>query len=191
MKEHNAGRAIFLAVLMIASLSAGCADLSPYRYTQTYTMIEPANSAAKTYDDGKVKVRFHINEKRIFLKLVNLTKAPLSINWDEASYVSLDGARHKVAGVDSIFSPDRSKPAATQIPPGGATDDFAAPVKNVKKLEQWTWYLSPLFNLKDDNAIENRGKIFGLDLPIQVEGMWKVYSFRFKILNVIPIHQPV
>ncbi|MDH5510213.1 MAG: hypothetical protein OEZ32_07630 [Nitrospinota bacterium] len=191
MRKYNFGQALMPAILIIASLSASCADLSPYRYTQTYTMIEPANSAAKTYEDGKVKVRFHIDEKRIFVKLVNLTNAPLSINWDEASYVSLDGARHKVAGLDSIFSSDRSKPGPTQIPPGGATDDFAAPVKNVEKLEQWTWYLSPLFNLKDENSLENRGKIFGLDLPIQVEGMWKVYSFRFKILNVVPIHQPV
>ena len=191
MNKLNIHHVFAALMVMAAPMAAGCADLSPYRYTQTYAMIEPANSPARAFDDGKVNIRFHINEKRIFIKLKNLTGSPLSINWEEASYVSLDGARHRVAGLDSIFSQNRSNPPATTIPAGGEIDDFAAPVKNVEKLEQWTWYISPLFHLKDENAEENKGKIFGLDLPIQVEGMWKVYSFRFRILNVIPIHQPV
>jgi hypothetical protein len=183
---------ILLALIAaFALLGASCADISPYRYIQTYTMIEPVPSADKAYEDGKISIRFLISEKRISFHLRNKTKQPVTLNWDEATYVHIDGARHPVAGVDAIFSPKRTKPGQADTFPGKTSDDFAAPVKNVEKLEEWTWYLQPLFDLVDDGALENKGKIFGLDLPIRVEGTWKVYQFRFKVLSVIPIHQRV
>ncbi|MDH5477929.1 MAG: hypothetical protein OEY50_06335 [Nitrospinota bacterium] len=180
-----------LVAIMLGGLASGCADLSPYRYTQTYTLMEPSVSMAKNYDDGKFLIRFHVEEKRIFIRMENHTSAPLAIDWEKAAYVHIDGARHKVAGVDFLFTDNRSKGGITTIGPGGVLNDFAAPVKNVEKLEPWTWALSPLFPLQDRQALANKGKIFGLDLPIQVEGEWKVYRFRFQITNVIPIHQSV
>jgi len=182
---------IAAAIVALAIIGPACADFSPYKYIQTYTMIEPAPSADKSYDDGKIAIRFHIAEKRIFFHLTNKTQEPVALNWSEAAFVQLDGSRLPVAGTDAIFTHRRSKPVPTETAPGKEETDFAAPVKNVERLEDWSWYLTPLFNLTDEKAVENRGKIFGLDMPIRVEGEWKVYQFRFKILNVVPTNQRV
>jgi len=189
IQPARAGLATLLAAVALAA--ASCADLSPYRYSQTYTMIEPVASADKSFEDGKISIRFFIDEKRIHFTLHNKTKEAVEVNWEEAAYVHMDGARHPVAGIEDIFSSRRTRPGRTEVSPGKTADDFAAPVKNVEKLEEWTWYLKPLFNLTDDGAMENKGRIFGLDLPIRVEGAWKTYQFRFKTIGVIPVHQRV
>lgn len=176
-----------LAAAVLALLgSAACSGVSPYRYWNIYGMTQPERTTEKVFRDDVMDIQFYIDEKKIHFRLENLTDEPLTIDWSRAAYVHIDGAKHKVANSGSIFSERKDDPAPSIIEPGGRIEDFAAPSKNVEKIEELTWYCYPLFNLMDEDAYENRGKTFGLDMPVQANGQWKTYSFRFEITNVVP-----
>jgi len=175
------------AALTLGALALGaCADISPYRYTNVYEMTQPAASSEKSFSDGSIKVRFWIDAKKIHFYLTNLTGEPITIDWNSASYIHIDGQKYPVADIRSAFTDRRNNPDPVIVKPGETVREFAAPVKNVEKLEQWTWYVYPLFNLFDEKAYDNKGKIFGLDLPIKTRGGWVRYKFRFQISNVVP-----
>ncbi|MGK7344277.1 MAG: hypothetical protein ACNS63_00525 [Candidatus Nitrospinota bacterium M3_3B_026] len=176
-----------LGLALSALLAAACAKPIAYRYWNVYSMVEPVTASDKTYRDENIAVRFWIDEKKIHLWLENLTGEPMVIDWAGGEFVNVDGVEYSIANIDSIFTGGRGGPAPTTIPPGGKIADLVAPVANVEKLEEWTWYVYPLFNLVDKSAYDNKGKIFGLNLPIRAKGEWKTYSFRFEVTNVVPI----
>ncbi|VAX18170.1 hypothetical protein MNBD_NITROSPINAE04-1531 [hydrothermal vent metagenome] len=177
-----------ICLMVIAATVAGsaCSGVSQYRYWNIYAMTEPAPSTEKLYDDGKIKIRFWIDEKKIHFRFSNLTSQMVTINWRKAVYIHTDGKKYHVANIDSIFSDRKDDPPPSQIPPGKTVDDFLAPSKNVEKLEEWTWYAYPLFNLFNERASDNEGKMFGVDMPVKAEGKWRTYKFRFKITSVVP-----
>lgn len=179
---------LLTCLMTVAALAAGsaCTGVSQYRYWNIYTMIEPEVSSAKLYTDGKIKVRFWIGEKKIHFRFSNLTSQPITIDWRKAVYIHTDGKKHPVANIDSIFSDRKDDPPPSQIPAGKTVDDFLIPSKNVEKMEEWTWYTYPLFNLFDEKAYGAKGKKFGVDLPVKAEGKWHTYKFRFEISNVVP-----
>lgn len=149
-------------------------------------MTEPVASSSKVFKDDNISVRFWLDEKKIHFQLKNLTDGPININWAKASFINIDGASHPLANSSSIFTDKRNDPDPSELGAGEVVTDFIAPVDNVKKLEEWTWYVYPMFNLKDERAYENRGKTLGVNLPIQANEKWKVYAFRFKVTSVIP-----
>lgn len=177
-----------LASLALALLAlGGCmSGVSPYRYWNQYELVSPAPAAAKRYTDENLDINFWLDEKRIHFMLKNLSGQPLTLDWSRAEYLHTDGGRHQAANMDSLFTPGRGAPPPKTLAPGQEIRDFAAPARNVEELETWTWYLYPLFNLFDDRAYDNKGKTFGLDIPVQARGEWKTYHFRFVIQNVAP-----
>lgn len=175
----------FMAVAALVAGSA-CSGVSPYKYWNIYTMTEPDSSSEKLYTDGKIKIRFWMGEKRIHFRFSNLTNQPVTIDWRKAVYIHIDGKKHSVANIDSLFSDRKDDPPPSLIAPGKTVDDFLAPSKNVEKLEEWTWYAYPLFNLFDEKAYASKGKKFGVDIPVKTEGKWHTYKFRFKISDVVP-----
>jgi len=177
---------LVLALGLVLPCSA-CSSLLPYKYMNIYRMTEPVVSTDKNYTDGKIDINFWIDEKKIHMRLKNLMSEEITIDWAHASYTHIDGGKHGVANVNSLFTEHRTDPAPTIVPPGETIDDYVAPVKNVEKLEQWTWYVYPLFDLFDDKAFNNKGKTFGVDIPIRTEGKWVTYKFRFEISNVLPL----
>lgn len=174
------------AALAIVLTGQGCAGISPYKYWNIYEMTEPVFSSEKIFNDDLIKVRFWIDEKKIHFNLSNLTDQPITINWRKAAYIHIDGGKHQVANIDSAFSGRKDDPPLTIIPAGITITDFVTPSKNIKKLEEWTWYVYPLFNLQNERAFDNKGSVFGLDLPMKVAGKWHTYKFRFEISNVVP-----
>jgi len=174
------------AACMGMYILAGCAQFMAYRYWNVYSMVKPVVSSEKTYSDDNIDIRFWIDEKKIHFKLKNLTDAPLTLNWAKASFVNVDGVKFSLANIDSIFTDRRDSPPPTTVEPGAYIVDFVAPAQNVEKLEEWTWYVYPLFNLVDERAYDNKGKIFGIDMPVEARGKWKTYSFRFEVSHVIP-----
>lgn len=178
---------LFPLLALAPLLAASCAKPIAYRYWNVYSMVEPVVSSDKTYRDENIAVRFWIDEKKIHLRLENLTGEPLVIDWARGEFVNVDGLKYPIANIDSIFTGARAEPPSTTVPPGGRIADLVAPVANVEQLEEWTWYVYPLFNLVDESAYDARGKIFGLNLPVMAKGGWRTYAFRFEVTNVIPI----
>lgn len=184
----TAARAV-AAIALSAVLASSCADVSGYRYRNVYTMVEPVVSSDKTFSDDSLEVDFYVDEKKIHITARNKTSDPLTIDWGKASFVNVDGVKHSVTNSHSIFTAGKDDPEPVVVKPGASVSDYVAPVKNVEKLEEWTWYVYPLFNLKDDGALENRGKLIGLDVPVKAKGEWRTYSFRFEVSHVAPSEQ--
>ncbi len=174
-----------LSALALMSLAA-CSDFSPYRSWNQYAMTAPVASSAKEFDDDLIRVRFWMDYKRIRFEMTNRSDEPITLAWEKASYIHLDGKRHAVADERSIFSRHQLDPTPTVIKPGETIRDWVAPVRNVENLEEWTWYVYPLFDQQTPRAFENRGKTFGLDLPVIAGGKTRTYGFRFAIVNVQP-----
>lgn len=170
---------------------AACSDMSVYRYWNVYDMVKPVRDSGKTFQDNTIHVRFWMDEKKIFFHIKNLADAPITIDWRKAAFINVDGKKHSLADQYSIFTSKQNDPTPTIIQPGESIDDFIAPVKNVEKLEEWTWYVYPMFNLKDDAAYNNKGQTFGIDMPVEVKGKWKSYSFLFEVTHVVESERKV
>ncbi len=179
---------IYLALAVIAVMTglSACSSFTDYRYWNIYTMTEPAGSHDKSFKDEKISIRFWLNEKKIFFKMKNLAATPVTINWEQAAFINVDGKKYSVANGNSIFTSRQKSPPPTVLEPGEEIIDFVSPIKNVEKLEEWTWYIYPLFNLVDDKALKNKGQKIGVDLPMQYGEKSVTYAFRFKVANVVP-----
>lgn len=190
MKKVSGLIKTFFALILVFVIS-GCSGFTEYRFWHVYSMTEPARSSSKTFEDKNISVRFWLDEKKVHFQLKNRSDGPISINWAKASFINADGSAHPLANSSSVFTDKRNNPEPSELKPGEKIVDFIVPVDNVEKLEEWTWYVYPMFNQKDDRAYENRGKTIGVDLPIQANNRWKTYAFRFQVTNVIPSLQHV
>jgi hypothetical protein len=179
-------RFTLMCAAALVAATAGCADVSPYRYWQQYDMVAPTVSANKEFSDELIDIRFWMGKKRIHFELVNKSGAPLKLSWDRAVYHHIDGGSHALADARSIFTRDNVAPPPTEVAPGGTIRDYVAPVKNVENLEEWTWYVYPLFDQVSERAYRNRGKTFGLDLPVTAGEVTRTYAFRFRVVTVQP-----
>lgn len=174
---------VFVTILFFMG---ACAEFLPYRYQNVYRMTGPTVSSEKYFADENIEALFWIDAKKIHFQIKNRTDEDITIDWGKAAFINVDQLRHKLANKDSIFSTKQTNPDPTTLAPGASLVDFVAPIANVKKLEEWTWYVYPLFNLMDKDALKNRGNEIGIDLPIKIKGEWKTYMFRFVVSNVIP-----
>lgn len=180
---------VFWVMAVAAVFASSCADLSVYRYRNVYTMVEPVVSSDKTFADDVIEINFFVDEKKVSFTALNKSPDPVTVDWGKASFVNVDGLKHSVANSRAIFTAGKDDPEPMVLQPGVSVSDYVAPVKNVEKLEEWTWYVYPLFNLKDDGAKDNKGKTIGLDVPVKAKGEWRTYSFRFEVSHVAPAGQ--
>ena len=177
------------AMAVTAMVAASCADVSVYRYRNVYTMVAPAVSSDKAFSDDVMDISFFLDEKKVRFTALNKSSESVTLDWGKASFVNFDGVKHSVSSSRYVFTSGKEDPEPMVINPGVTVTDFVAPVKNVEKLEEWTWYVYPLFNLKDDGALANKGKTIGLDVPVKAKGEWRTYSFRFEVSHVAPADQ--
>src|SRR3989338_3852305 len=126
---------LFLVWLLtsVFCLLVGCAERSPYKYYNIYTLVEPE-------------------------VIKNGIKQPPS--YDKESIQEIQ--------------------AKTEL------NDLIVPIENIEFMEEWTWYVRPLFNQTDEEAIKNRGKIFSISMPIEIDGNIIDYNYKFRIDHVVP-----
>lgn len=179
------GKNSFFAGLLFLIAMAGCSELSTYRYWHQYAMIAPVVSYDKTYADNAIKIRFTIGQKKIFFDLKNIGDKDISVLWGKAKFINVEGKEFAVANASTAFSKSRFSPPAQIIKAGEKFRETVIPVKNIKKLERWTWYVYPLFDLEDDSAYDDKGAIFGLYLPMKIDGKTVDYRFRFQVEAVL------
>lgn len=179
------------ASVSAVGLFASCADLSAYRYHNTYMMVKPSVNYDKRYSDGGMAFRFDIKPKKIESYITNGTESDVSIDWPGVEFIDSNGKTHKIANIDTVFSKKLDKISAKVIPSGTTDVNVIVPVDNMKSLEeQWMWSLEPFFDLETEKALLNKGKTFSLVLPLVLEGGEKrIYRFEFAVASVLP-HRP-
>ena len=191
MRINVGKRTMKFSVLCAVLLFASCADLSAYRYHNTYMMVKPVKNYDKRYSDADMAFRFDIKPKKIESYITNSSGNDVSIDWPGAEFIDSNGKPHKIANIETIFTKKQDRISAKVISSGATDVNVIVPVEYVTNLEeQWMWSLKPLFDLESDKALSNRGKTFTLVLPLILEGGEKrTYQFEFAVASVLP-HRP-
>ncbi len=195
-KAEDRGK-LFLVWLLasVFCLLVGCAERSPYKYHNIYTLVEPEvikngirqpPSYDKEFEDDRIVIKFTFKEKKIYFRLKNKTDKQLKILWDRLSFADSNGTSQKVTGFKNIFTDKMDKQPVQEIQAKTEINDLIVPIDNIELMEEWTWYVRPLFNQTDEEAIANRGKIFSISMPIEIDGDIVDYNYKFRIDHVVP-----
>ncbi len=195
-KTEDRGK-LFLVWLLtsVFCLLVGCAERSPYKYHNIYTLVEPEvikngikqpPSYDKEFEDDRLSIKFTFKEKKIYFRLKNKTDKQLKILWDRLSFVDSNGASQKVTGFKNIFTDKMDKQPLQEIQAKTEINDLIVPIDNIELMEEWTWYVRPLFNQTDEEAITNMGRIFSISMPIEIDGDIVDYNYKFRIDHVVP-----
>lgn len=178
-------RLIALFALGILS-AASCAELSAYKYRQWYAMVGPVENSYRHYEDDKIAFQFEISEKRMDVAITNKGMDNISLKWPKVRYVDPSGKSHVIANNQTLFTKDPSRIKPADLPPGKTERNVIVPLSNIEKLEKWTWSIKPLFNQKDEKALLNKDKTFGIIFPVTVGEERIIYRFDFAVTNVLP-----
>ncbi len=190
-------RILFLLLFTVycSLLFIGCADIGPYKYYNIYTLVEPEvikngikqpSNYDKEFEDDRISIKFTFKEKKIFFNLKNKTELQLKLLWDRLSYVDTNGFSHKLTGFQNIFTDKMDKQAEQEIIAKGEINDLIVPIDSIEFMEEWTWYIRPLFNQINEQALTNRGKTFSISMPIEIGGDIVDYNYKFRIDHIIP-----
>ncbi len=174
------------AALMLALPLAACSGFTAYRYKQFYAMIQPITSYDKHYADTHLDFRFDITEKKVLVDITNVGADAATIDWPNAYFVDAEGVRRHIVNDQTIFTKDVEKMKPTTVAPGATEHNLIVPVESMEELEQWTWYVKPLYNQTDDTALLNLKKVFRVVIPVQAGSERRRYSFQFMVTDMVP-----
>ena len=150
-------------------------DVTPIKYEWTFSLEKPTPSNNLFYSDGFIDIAFLINKTQIGFAIQNKTESGIKLNWDEISFISPTGTASRVihSGIRLI---DKNNPQApTVIPPNSKISDIVIPSENIKY--EGGWKEGRLF---EGDYITFNGKEFSIYFPLEIKGVKKEYSFKFK-----------
>jgi hypothetical protein len=159
-------------------------ERSYYDSRPTFDLIHPSQSNALLHDDEAITIKFVVAATELQFALANKTQEPLSINWDEVSFIDLNSTAHRVLhqGVRLV---DRDKPQApTVVPPYTKINDSIAPVDGIEfNTTISDWDHQPLLPPSQE-IVNYKGKTFGVFMPLVINGQKKSYTFTIRIDDV-------
>jgi hypothetical protein len=164
------------------AVETAAASWQPVQYG--FTMVKPAESKSLAYDDDTLNVVFGVSRKGVTFTLKNKTEGPLKIDWNQWSYVDVDGKSHKVFHRGVAYKDKETSLPPSTIPPTAALEDLIVPTDSVvwSNAENGYRTLDLLPHTPDASTLV--GKTLSVFMPLEVNGSVKNYLFSFKITNV-------
>ena len=149
----------------------------------------------QTYEDDYIKIVWNVDSRYFNFKLTNKTQNTLKINWDDVSYVDINGKAGRVMHSNVRYVDRNRGQAPTSIPKGAILSDYLLPTNNVyyRKYSsdseiQGKWIEANLFPTYYDTKEEMlAGVPFYVDkkmiitMPIIIENVQNDYTFIFNI----------
>ncbi len=141
------------------------------------------------YEDDFIEIVWYVGLKKFNFELKNKSTHTMKINWDDISYVDINGKTRRVmhAGVKYIER-NNSQPA-TSIPKGASLSDILLPTDNVilsSGYGGWiesnlipSYYSTP--EAMTNGAESYVGKKMTILMPIMIENVQNDYTFVFNI----------
>ena len=147
------------------------------------------------YEDDYIDIAWYVSSKQFNFELRNKSAHSIKINWDDITYVDIDGKAGRVmhSGVKYIDR-NNSQPSTT-IPKNASISDILLPTDNVYYVsgQYGGWnekYLIPCVYSKQETydilAPTNVGKKMSILMPIMIENVQNDYIFEFNIDELIP-----
>ena len=204
MKNYLVAFALFASMLTLSS----CVTSYMASYSVGLSSVESPADAKKqfgetkvvTFKDGEVdkyryeddfiEIVWYVGLKKFNFELKNKSTHTMKINWDDISYVDINGKTRRVmhAGVKYIER-NNSQPA-TSIPKGASLSDILLPTDNVILSSglYGGWIESNLIPsyYSTSEAMANGaesyvGKKMTILMPIMIENVQNDYTFVFNI----------
>ncbi|MGH7742457.1 MAG: hypothetical protein ACRENS_10595 [Candidatus Eiseniibacteriota bacterium] len=175
-----------LPIVAGAADSVGSAPGSPgAKYGYRFRMTDPG-SGSFTFYDRDLSFYFRPAPDALRIQIENKQNKSVWIDWDRSQMMGPDGTSSKPAHATTAYR-----------------DRFSAqPPVEIRGLDRYSDYLFPLDYLldpggsdqqlhrpmfpEDDTAPNYNGRDFGVDLSMRVDNQPRVYSFRFRVVSVLP-----
>lgn len=153
-----------------------------YKVTYTFSMIKPVISPNLSYKDAFIEITFAATSQQLAFALQNKTAGPITIDWNQLSYIDSTGGSHKVIHKGIRYMSKEDVQAPSVIPPTATLSDFIGPSDYIS-YKNGDWIEQPLFP-QGKAAAEHRGSTFSTFMPLLINGRVKNYLFTFKITDV-------
>lgn len=200
----------YLLILFTSLLFSSCGSFKSYvaSYSVGLTAVESPKDAKQQfgetkvvnfdenginkyrYEDDFIDIVWYVASKEFNFTLKNKSGHTLKINWDDISYVNINGQVGRVMHSGVKYTDRNNSQPATTIPKGASITDLLLPTENVYYVsgQYGGWrerYLIPCvynnveaFNSEASTYI---GKTMTIMMPIMIENVQNDYTFTFNI----------
>ncbi len=170
--------------------------------------IKPGPDKSFVYEDGLFNGQFYVTSSRINFTLTNKTDRSIKIIWDEAAFIDMEGQSGRVTHEGVKYIDRNASQPPSVVPSEKSLTDFVVPTERVYYREGYYsqyfstpggWEESSLIlpgsrniisgdsaavNAWTKEIVVNKGKRFGLLLPLEIEGIVNEYTFWFEVQDV-------
>lgn len=142
------------------------------------------------YEDDFIEIVWYVSPKQFNFDLKNKSNHTMKINWDDISYVDIEGKTGRVMHSGVKYTDRNSSQPASTIPKGASLSDILLPTDNVYYVsgQYGGWRESNLipsyYNSQDalnNGAQKYVGKKMTIMMPIMIENVPNDYTFVFNI----------
>jgi hypothetical protein len=171
----------------LAIFAAGCA-----RPTFRISLIEPVQLEVPApghlrFKDDAIAIEFRVTQDLIAFSLTNKTNGTIRIPWDDVAFVAVGGEAKAMAHRGRLPINRDLPQMPTVVPPSSTAVDDLIPWSHIEDGELLEGGILPVeCGPARCVALEGmEGEIFGLHMPIEIEGVRRDYNFKFRIDEVI------
>lgn len=142
------------------------------------------------YEDDYIDIVWYVGSKQFNFTLKNKSGHTLKINWDDVSFVDINGQVGRVMHTGVKYADRNNSQPASTIPRGASISDLLLPTENVYYVsgQYGGWrekYLVPcVYNTPEafnSEAPTYVGKTMSVMMPILIENVQNDYTFTFNI----------
>lgn len=203
-KNYLMAFALFASMLMLSS----CGTSYMASYSVGLSSVESPADAKKhfgetkvvTFKDGEVdkyryeddfiEIVWYVGLKQFNFELKNKSTHTMKINWDDISYVDINGKTGRVMHAGVKYNERNNSQPASSIPKGASLSDILLPTDNVNFISGqyggWresnlipSYYSTP--EAMANGAESYVGKKMTILMPIMIENVQNDYTFVFNI----------
>jgi hypothetical protein len=164
-----------------AAAPGSAAALYRYRFTQTVP-----GSDRFTFQDRDLSFYFRPAPDALYMQVENRQDRPVWIEWDRSVFFDPQDHSGQVAHGTTRFADRFNVPAATQVAGLQRYSDYLLPLDYLVDPGTSDQQLHRPLLPEDATAPQYADKTFGVDLVFRLDNQPRTYSFRFKVVSVLP-----
>ena len=140
------------------------------------------------YEDDYISIKWFVLQTQFHFTLENKSPHSIKINWDDMSYVDINGKVGRVMHSGIKYAEKNNSQPPITVPRGATIDDILIPTDNVEYGSYIGWYTNPLINATYSSVeemkelgVKNIGKEMRILFPIIIENVQNDYVYTFKV----------
>jgi len=149
----------------------------------TFVLVKPRQTDGLLFEDEGLKVRFSVSRKAVNFSLTNQTDSAIRIDWNQVSYVDVDGKSHKVFHRGITYKDRDASLPPSIVPPNATFEDVVLPSDYSQSSDVEGGYFEQDLLPQAAGATSYVGKTISVFAPIEVSGSVKSYLFTLKITD--------